>query len=177
MWIENFDDEWRFREVWEAVQIARPVNYSLFTFGSSELPYYLVCDKPSDGETVTVTRGEVKITRPTIITPDTAHPAFRGFFGEQEDDSIVEFLMARSAGFSNLQVDNTSGPTEIVSDRVDEAVERLNRRLDDHEEDQTAILTAPHGLGGVALLRYAAERIWQSGPDNVQELRERGFLP
>ena len=85
--------------------------------------------------------------------------------------------MARTAGFSNLRVDNTSGPAEIISDRVEEAVEKLNRRLDEQEEDRTAILTAPYGLGGVALLRYAAERIWQSAPDNVQELRERGFLP
>ncbi len=85
--------------------------------------------------------------------------------------------MTRSAGFSNLKLDNTSGPAEIVSDRVDEAVEKLKQRLDNLEEDRTAILTAPAGLGGVALLRYAAERIWASAPDNVQELRERGFLP
>jgi hypothetical protein len=26
-------------------------------------------------------------------------------------------------------------------------------------------------------LRYAAERVWNSAPDNIQELRERGFLP
>ena len=178
MWFEDVEDESRFREIWEAVQIARPVSYSLFTFGESELPYFLVCDKPADEDTVTVTHGEVRITRPTIITPENAHPEFRGFFDEQEDDSIVEFLMARTAGFSNLRIDNnSSGPAEIVSDRVEEAVEKLNRRLDDQEEDRTAILTAPYGLGGVALLRYAAERIWQSGPDNVQELRERGFLP
>ena len=177
MWLEEFDDESRYRDIWEAVQIARPVHYSLFTFGESELPYFLVCDKPADEDTVTVTQGEVRITRPTIITPENARPEFRGFFGEQEDDSIVEFLMARTAGFSNLRVDNTSGPAEIISDRVEEAVEKLNRRLDEQEEDRTAILTAPYGLGGVALLRYAAERIWQSAPDNVQELRERGFLP
>ena len=33
------------------------------------------------------------------------------------------------------------------------------------------------GLAGLAVLRYAAERIMQSAPDNIQELRERGFLP
>ena len=177
MWIDDFEDESRFREIWEAVQIVRPVSYSLFTFGESQLPYFLICAAVTSGETVTVTRGEVRITRPTIITPDNVHPEFRNFFGDHEDDSIVDFLMARTAAFSNLHVDNESGPTEIVSDRVDEAVDRLNRQLDELEEDRTAILTAPSGLGGVALLRYAAERIWSSAPDNVQELRERGFLP
>ena len=54
MWFEDPEDESRFREIWEAVQIARPVSYSLFTFGESELPYFLVCDKPAEGDTVTV---------------------------------------------------------------------------------------------------------------------------
>ncbi len=38
----DFDNERQFFEVWNAVEIVRPVAYSLFTFGSSELPYYLV---------------------------------------------------------------------------------------------------------------------------------------
>ena len=73
--------------------------------------------------------------------------------------------------------DNISGPARVVSDNVEEAVARLNHRLDNQEEDHIAILTAPPELAGVAVLRYAAERVWQSAPDNVQELRERGFLP
>jgi hypothetical protein len=60
---------------------------------------------------------------------------------------------------------------------VDEVVSRLNRHLDAEEEDRTAILTAPHGLGGIAVLKYATERVWQSSADNIKELRERGFLP
>jgi len=91
--------------------------------------------------------------------------------------SGISLKSRRWAAFSNLQIDNASGPARIVSDQVDEAVAKLNRQLDAEEEDRTAILTAPLGLGGVALVRYAAERIWDSAPDNVQELRERGFLP
>ena len=90
MWFEEFEHESRYREIWESVQIARPVSYSLFTFGDSELPYFLVCDKSAEAETVTVTRGEVRITRPTIITPDNVRPEFHGFFGEQDDDSLQQ---------------------------------------------------------------------------------------
>jgi hypothetical protein len=60
---------------------------------------------------------------------------------------------------------------------MEATVANLNRQLDTEEEDRVAILTAPPDLGGMAVLRYAAERIWRSGPDNIQELRERGFLP
>lgn len=90
---------------------------------------------------------------------------------------MVDFLLARSAAFSHLKFNNRQGKEEVVSDSVEEAVAKLSERLDREEEDRVAILTAPFGLGSVAVLRYAAERIAQSAPDNIQELRERGYLP
>jgi len=176
----NFHDDDsgdRFRDAWQAVEIARPVSYSLFTFGASELEYFLIVDSAQPGETVSVTQGEVKITRPMIVTPDNAQPELQGFFEDHEFDDVVEFLLQRTAAFSHLKFENQHSPTQIVSDSVEEVVARLNRQLDTEEEDRVAILTAPHGLGGLAVLRYATERVWQSAPDNIQELRERGFLP
>ena len=173
----QFDDERRFRNAWEAVGIARAVPYGLFTFGESLLPYYLVCGAQRPGTTVSIRRGEVKVTRPMIITPETMRPEFRNFFEDDDDAGMIEFLLARSAAFSNLRFNNDSGPERIVSDSVEEVVARLNQQLDDEEEDRVAILTAPPELAGIAVLRYAAERIMASAPDNVQELRDRGFLP
>jgi predicted transcriptional regulator len=177
MYFDDFDEERHFRELWEAVSIARPVAYSLFTFGESQLPYYLICGTSDIGVTVTITQGEVHIKRPLIITPETARGEFRNFFENTEERDAAEFLLARSAHFRNLRLDNYAGESKMVSDNVEEVVAKLNRKLDDEEEDRTAILTAPPDLGGVALLRYAAERVWESAPDNIQELRERGFLP
>jgi hypothetical protein len=174
---DPIDREQRMRAAWEAVRVARPVNYSLFTFGESELPYWLVEDAPRLREPVRITRGEVKVTRPMIITPDNVRPEFEGFFENPEFDGIVNFLLARTAAFSHLKFDNQHGAAQIVSDSVDEVVSRLNRQLDAEDEDRVAILTAPNGLGGIAVLRYAAERVWRSAPENIQELRERGFLP
>lgn len=177
MWSHEHEQERRFRAAWEAVAIRRPVHYSLFTFGESVLPYFLVLSAAKPGETVSLTQGAVKITRPTIITPDNMRPEFNNFFEDAEDEQLVQFLLARSAGFSHLRLANASGPKRITSDSVDEIVNKLNRQLDDEEEDRTAILTAPPDLAGIALLRYAAERVWSSASDNIQELRERGFLP
>lgn len=174
---EEFNLQRRFDEAWCAVSIERPVHYSLFTFGESDLPYFLVLGARKPGETVSITRGEVKVTRPTIITPGTASPEFRNFFEDRGDEDFVQFLLARSAAFSHLKFDNCHGPARIVSDNVEEAVAKLNRQLDSEEEDRVAILSAPAELAGVAVLRYAAERVLSSAPDNVQELRERGFLP
>jgi hypothetical protein len=177
MWSHEHEQERRFRAAWEAVAIRRPVHYSLFTFGESVLPYFLVLSAAKPGETASLTQGAVKITRPTIITPDNMRPEFNNFFEDSEDEQLVQFLLARNAGFSHLRLANASGPKRITSDSVEEIVSKLNRQLDEEEEDRTAILTAPPELAGIALLRYAAERVWSSASDNIQELRERGFLP
>ncbi|MFO1094124.1 MAG: hypothetical protein U0992_12555 [Planctomycetaceae bacterium] len=172
-----FDAEERFKAAWQAVKIARPVHYTLFTFGASELPYFLVEDSQQPREPVSVTRGEVRVTRPRIITPDSERPEFSGFFEDPEFAGLVNFLLARTAAFSHLKLENVRGAAKIVSDSVEEVVHKLNRQLDDDDEDRVAILTAPHGLAGLAVLRYAADRIMQSAPGNIQELRERGYLP
>jgi hypothetical protein len=177
MWSNEHEQERHFRDAWEAVAIRRPVHYSLFTFGESVLPYFLVLSAARPGQTASLTQGAVRITRPTIITPDNVRPEFSNFFEDAEDEQLVQFLLARTAGFSHLRLANSAGPKRITSDSVDEIVNKLNRQLDDEEEDRTAILTAPPQLAGIALLRYAAERVLSSAPDNIQELRERGFLP
>jgi hypothetical protein len=174
---DDYEYERRFQAAMEAVQIARDVHYSLFTFGQSELPYLLILSGLGEDRTVSVTRGEVKITRPLIITPDNARPEFQNFFDDDEDAGLAQFILSRTASFSHLKMENQSGPKRIVSDSVEEAVDKLNRQLDDEEEDHVAILTAPAPLAGFAILRYASERILRSAPDNIQELRERGFLP
>jgi len=176
----DYDDsehEQRFRNAWEAVEIVRPVEYSLFTFGDSVLDYYLVCGDQNEKTPASISKGEVCIKRPMIITADSDQPEFENFFENREEEGVVQFLMARTARFSNLRFVHQSGSKRMVSDSLSAAVEKLNRQLDSEEEDRVAILTAPPDLGNVAVLRYAAERVWQSGPDNVQELRERGYLP
>lgn len=173
----DFHDEQHFYEVWNSVEIVRPVAYSLFTFGSSELSYYLVCPPDEDQHLASVRKGQVDIDRPVIITPENMQPEFRDFFEDAMHEGIIDFLLSRTASFSNLKLTNHSGQTKLVSDSADEIVTRLNRQLDDEEEDRVAILRAPPRLAGVAILKYAAERVLSSAPDNVQELRERGFLP
>lgn len=170
-------DRDRFFRAWNAVEIARPVHYGLFTFGESDLPYFLVLEGSSTGEPVTITQGQVTITRPLIITPDNASPRFENFFDDADDSDLASFLLARTASFSHLRLSNRRGEKRIVSDNVEEAVARLNRQLDNEDEDRVAILTAPQSLAGMAVLKYAADRVITSAPDNIQELRDRGFLP
>ncbi len=174
---DEFEQFQRLRAAWNSVRIERAGDYGLFTFGDSDLPYYLVTSSAQKGDTVKIRRGQVTVTRARIITPDTLHPEFQNFFENESDEGFIQFLMSRTAAFSNLRLTNHSGSERIVTDTVEEAVARLNRQLDDEEEERTAILSAPAALAGVAVLRYASEKVMQSAPDNIQELRERGLLP
>ena len=173
----DFEQEIYFRQLWESVRVERRVHYGLFTFGESDLPYFLVTPAGENEDTVRIRRGNITISRARIITPENMQPEFRDFFESNEETGMADFLMSRSAAFSNLKLVNHSSNEQIVTDTIEEAVDRLNRRLDDEEEDRVAILTAPAGLSGVALLKYASERIIESAPDNLNDLRERGFLP
>ena len=175
--LDGFANERRFKAAWESVKIIRGVRYSLFTFGETDLPYYLILSGLKEDHAVSVTQGDVKITRPMIITPDNALPEFEDFFENSDDEDLAQFVMARTASFSNLKLRNHAGAKRFVSDSVEETIAKLNKKLDSEDEDRVAILTAPMSLAGFAFLRYASERIMQSVPDNIQELREKGFLP
>ena len=177
MFFESDEQERRFYESWNSVRIERNVEYGLFTFGDSDLPYYLVLSAKTGQDTVSIRQGEVRIAKPTIITPDNMRPEFQNFFEDTDDRGYIDFLLARTAAFSNLKLTNQSGPERIVTDTIEEAVARLNRMLDEEEEDRVAILSAPTELAGMALLRYASERVMSSAEGNIQELRDRGFLP
>lgn len=174
---DNYSNEQRFRDAWEAVKIVRGVRYSLFTFGATDLPYYLVLTGLSADRAISVTQGDVKITRPMILTPDNMRPEFEDFFENADDENLAQYVLARTASFSNLRLKNQSSSKRIVSDSVEETVAKLSRKLDEEDEDRIAILTAPAPLAGFAVLRYASERIMNSMPENIQELREKGFLP
>ena len=137
----------------------------------------LILSGPKEDQAVSIVRGNVKIARPMIITPDSDRPEFEDFFSDSADHDLAQFILARTASFSNLKLRNQSGEKQFVSNSVEESIDKISRQLDQDDEDRVAILTAPAPLAGFAVLRYAAERIMQSVPDNIQQLREKGFLP
>ena len=174
---EDHERERFFQQLWESVQIERGVSYSLFTFGDSEWPYFLVTPADSENKTVAVRQGQVTISRAQSMTTDNMRPEFQNFFENSDEFGAAEFLMSRTAAFSNLKLSNHQGSERIVTDTIQEAVDQLNNRLDSEEEEHTAILSAPAGMAGFALFKYASQRVMSSAQDNLQELRERGFLP
>ena len=78
-----------------------PVHYSLFTFGESILPYFLVCGNQEGTDPLSVRRGDVRINRPMILTAENSQPEFENFF-----ECIVELLGRRDRRFCKLIASN-----------------------------------------------------------------------
>ena len=95
---DNFEQFQQFRAAWTSIRIERSVEMGLFTFGDTDLPYYLVTSS-AKSQTVGIRRGSVTISRARIITPDSLHPEIRNFFEEHEDIGYIEKLLTRSAAF------------------------------------------------------------------------------
>ena len=113
----------------------------------------------------------------TAGNPNAAEDDWDDAMGDGEDgERVVRFLMARGVSFGDLDIGHRRLRRGRSARTVRSIVDELKAEIVD-EDDRTGILLAPHGLGGVALVRYAAECIAESAPGNVGELRERGFLP
>jgi hypothetical protein len=174
--MDDFSNERRFRAAWESVKIVRESRFSLFTFGDTDLPYFLILSGINVDQAISLVRGNVKITRPMIIRPDD-YPELENFFEDSDENDLARFVLARSASFSNMKLRNSESTKNLVSDSVEEMIAKVTQQLDSDEEEHVAVLTAPVQLAGFAVLRYAAERIMHSAPENIQEFREKGFLP
>ena len=174
---DDFEHMQRLHAAWESIQIVRSVRFTLFTFGESVLEYLLVTEGQPPQRMVKIRKGEVKVTRPLIIRPDSDSPEFLNFFDDAQDERAMAFMLARTAAFSNLRFSNETGPERIVSDQIEEAVAKLQKQLDSEDEDRVAIITAPASVAGLAVLKYTTDRVIQSAPGNLQELREKGLLP
>ena len=179
--LDPFAAQRKLAELMGRIRLARDVTRSIFTFGHTELPYYVIFEPDSGGQSELKT-GQVTVSRPTILTPDS-EPEFFGLFEQLAEESgadladFVQFAIRRTAAFDRLKVANTFGNVERPGGGIEEVLERVNRRLDDEEDEETGVLVAPRGLGPLAVIKYAGYRISRSAPDNMQELRERGFLP
>ena len=120
MLFNPFEDESRFMRAWHAVEIARPVQLGLFTFDVSDLPYFLVCGGKKTGAIVRVTKGEVKISRPLIITPDNMRPEFEDFFlkfafAPARDGREYHYALADGQFFNLLEIGRASCRERVYS--------------------------------------------------------------
>lgn len=172
------DDE-RIREAVRLTEILRAPKQSLYSFGTTNLYYYLVTEpvyseKSRPPETV-IREGKVVAERPKIVTP-LYLSRLEGFSPEAR--RYFESVLNEKGTASGLLYTYKNEPKElnIVSDPLSAAVAKLNEDLDRRGDPLVSIIKGMDELWDVSLMKFIYEVTRNSLPDNVRQMGRRGLL-
>ena len=174
-------DDKRIRDAVKHTEILRAPKQSLYTFGTTNIYYYLVTE-PTYSELVkditeTVIReGRVIAERPRIVTPYY----LAGLEGFSTEARRYFEALARERG-SNIHglfytYKNEPKDLTIVSDNLLSVVDKLNVEIDRRGDPLAAIIKGEDALWDVSLMKFIYEVTRSSLQDNIRQLGSRGLL-
>ncbi len=171
----------RIREAIKHTEIVRVPKQSLYTFGTTNIYYYLVTE-PVYSEliqniTETVVReGRVIAQRPRIVTPyylsnlEGFSPEARRYF--------EELVKEHGPDIRGVFYTYRNEPKElnIVSDSLRSVVDKLNAEIDKRGDPLAAIIKGEDELWDVSLMKFIYEITSSSVRDNLRQMGSRGLL-
>jgi hypothetical protein len=175
------DIDKRIEDAVRQTEILRAPRRNLYTFGTTNIYYYLVTE-PSYSEfvggfTETVVReGRVIAEKPRIVTPyylsnlEGFSPEARRYF-----EALVE---EHGPALHGLFYTYKNEPKElnIISDELRSVVDRLNEKIDARNDPLSAIIKGEDDLWDVSLMKFIYEVTRQSAPHNIRQLGRKGLL-
>ncbi len=176
----GIDDE-RIRDAVKHTEILRAPKQSLYTFGTTNIYYYLVTE-PAYSElikniTETVVReGRVIAERPRIVTPYYLS-RLEGFSSEAR--KYFEALVTEhGSNIRGLFYTYKNEPKEltIVSENLLAVVDKLNAEIDKRGDPLAAIIKGEDELWDVSLMKFISEVTSSSLEDNLRQMGSRGLL-
>jgi hypothetical protein len=176
----EIDDE-KIRYAVLATEIIRPPKQSLYTFGTTNITYYLLTHPAySDPDTpvseTVIREGKVIAERPRIVTP--YYLSRLEGFGEEARryfESLSRELGPTTAGIF-YSYKNEPKEMNIVSDNMPAVVEKINAKIDAKGDGLSAIIRGEDVLWDVSLLKFIFEVTRRSVGENVSEMGQRGLL-
>ena len=176
----EIDDE-RIRYAVLATEILRPPKQSLYTFGTTNITYYLLThpaySDPDAAVSETVIReGKVVAERPRIVTPYYLS-RLEGFGTEARRyfESLARELGPGTAGIF-YTYKNEPKEVNIVSDNMRSVVEKISTQIDERGDKLSAIIRGEDMLWDVSLLKFIFELTRHSVGDNLSQMGRRGML-
>jgi hypothetical protein len=157
----------------EHTEVLRAPMQSLATFGTTNVYYYLITEL---AEWVNVVReGRVIAARPKIVTPSYLIN-LEGFSPDAR--KFIELMAERHPHEPGIfyTYKNEPGEMNVVSERIDAVIDKINRMVDDRRDPLTAIIKGVEALWDVSLLKFTFELTTNSVQANVAEMEKRGLL-
>jgi hypothetical protein len=174
------DDE-RIRKAVEHTEILRPPRQNLYTFGTTNIYYYLVTEPAYtelvDTENETVVReGRVLAERPKIVTPYYL-AGLEGFSADARRyfESLMQEHGPNVPGLLYAYKNEPKG-LNIVSGHWRSVVDKINAEIDQRSDPLAAIIKGLDELWDVALIRFIFEMTRRSLSDNIGQMGARGLL-
>ncbi len=176
----TIDDE-RIRDAVRHTEILRAPKQSLYTFGTTNIHYYLVTE-PAYSELVkniseTVVReGRVIAERPRIVTP--YYLSHLEGFGSEARRYFEALLKEHGQNNRGLFYTYKNEPKQlnIVSDDLLSVVNKLNAEIDKRGDPLTTIIKGEDTLWDVSLMKFIYEMTSSSIRDNLTQMGNRGLL-
>ena len=175
------DIDKRIEDAVRRTEILRAPRQNLYTFGTTNIYYYLVTEPTYselvDSITETVIReGKVIAERPKIVTPYyLTH--LEGF--SYDARKYFEMLMRmHGADTPGLFYTYKNEPKElnIVSDSWQLVVDKLNQEINEKGDPMISIIKGQDDLWDVSLLKFIYEVTSRSLQSNISQLGSRGLL-
>ena len=175
----EFDD--RIKQAVQHTEILRAPKQSLYTFGTTNLYYYLVTEPVyseflKDNTETVVREGRVIAERPRIITPYYLS-RLEGFSSEASRyfDALVKEHGSNIRGVFYTYKNEPKEPT-IISDNLPSVVDKLNTEIDKSGDPLAAIIKGEDQLWDVSLMKFIYEVTGSSLQGNLREMGSRGLL-
>jgi hypothetical protein len=176
----DIDDE-KIRYAVRQTEILRAPQQSLYTFGMTNVNYYLLTQPvyselvKTANETV-IREGRVVAEKPRIVTPYYLS-RLEGFSLEARryfEALIREYGRHIPGLFYTYK--NEPKELNIVSDNLLSVVDKLNAEIDKRGDKLAAIIKGQDELWDVSLLKFIFELTRRSLDDNISQLGSRGLL-
>ena len=174
------------QELWNKAlkntEILRPRVQAISSTADTQLPYlFLAPSEVNSGDTV-VRRGEVVLTRPSFVLPQTfAH--LEGFDLEKDlhysPDTVINFLLVRGVQLPNLKVANSTVKVDVFEGKLEKARSVYGDSLVRAEDTATTLMVGAPDAWQFSILIFIGLLAQRSATRDVKALLEewkrRGF--
>ncbi len=164
------------KAAYETTHIIRERKYSLYTFGTTKLPYYFIGRSEIDPKDTVVREGRVVVEKPQILLPGTLS-MFEGFeFDEDmgiDADDARHLLLSRRILLPSLKYVNHENNMEVVAEGTDERISRLQNELERRSDTVTGIIRGEDRFFPFPLFFYVGKMVIRSTGDNIAEFFEK----
>jgi hypothetical protein len=170
----NFEQN--FKRAQKDTVIHRERKSSLYTFGSTTLPYIFLAKSAINQEDTVKRSGEIKTDKPVIFTGENL-PNFSGF-GEEYDENEKEMriIMGRQFKFPGLNYHHAGSKLEVISKSIERVTDEYQNDLEKESNFRTALIAGPEDCWALSVLIYAAEMTQKSASSNLNDIMERKRL-